>query len=173
MIELRCENCKKLFFRKSYAVEKSLKRNQHYFYCSRECQHKNWKGNPELQKYSGNRLDELSPYKWYIRVSKYRDKIIDLTPEYLKGLFESQSGKCVYTRVPLQLWDYRIKGGNNKIYTASLDRIDSTKDYVKGNVQFISMAANFFKHTMSHEETLEFCKIIANNYNNLGNDIVH
>jgi len=163
MIELICDNCKKKFKRKAYALEKAKKRNQQFFYCSKPCADKG-KGNKELYKWADNRRDKYTPYRWYIRVSSYRDKEMDLTPEYLKDLFEAQNGKCVYTLVDLKLWDYKVKGGNDKIYTASLDRIDSDKGYVKGNVQFVSMAANLFKHTMTHEQTLEFCKIIHKNY---------
>lgn len=166
MIELQCSNCQKTFHRKSSVIEKANKRKQIFFYCSKSCADIG-KGNKELYKWSDNRKDVLSPYRWYVRVSRYRDKQIDITPEYLKVLFEEQNGKCVYSGVSLQLWNYKDKGGNNKIYTASLDRIDSAKGYVKGNVQFVSMATNLFKHTMSHEQTLEFCKIIAENYNKI------
>lgn len=163
MIELRCDNCNKIFHRKGWALTKAIKRNQHSYFCSRECSRVN-SGNKLVKYYSNNRKDNLSSYRWYIRVSSYRNKEMDLTPEYLKEIFENQEGKCVYTKVPLQLWNYKVKGGNNKLYTASLDRIDSSKPYVKGNVQFVSMAANLMKHTMTHEETIEFCKIIACNY---------
>lgn len=163
MIELKCDNCQKVFKRKTAAIEKSKKRNQHFYYCSKSCSDQG-KGNKELYKWADNKKDELSPYRWYIRVSKYRDKEMDLSPEYLKSLFESQNRKCVYSNVDLNLWDYKKKGGNDKIYTASLDRIDSSKGYIVGNVQFVSMAVNLFKHTMSHEDTLNFCRIIAKNY---------
>ena len=36
--------------------------------------------------------------------------------------------------------------------------------YVKGNIQFISASANFAKNTMSHNEMVDFCKIIANKW---------
>ncbi len=163
MIELKCNTCDKLFKRKDFALEKAKRRNQIHFYCCKGCADKG-KGNKELYKYAGNKKDNLSPFRWYIRVSSYRDKQMDLTPEYLKEIFLKQGGKCIYSGVTLSLWDHKIKGGNNKIYTASLDRIDSSVGYIKGNVQFISMAANLFKHTMSHEETIEFCTIIANNF---------
>lgn len=166
MIELKCDNCGKLFHRKEAALEKSKKRNQQFYYCSKSCADKG-KGNSDLYKWADNRKDDLSPYRWYIRVSSYRDKEMNLTPEYLKKLFEIQNGKCVYSGVNLKLWDYKVKGGNDKIYTASLDRIDSSKGYVEGNVQFVSMAVNLLKHTMTHEQTLEFCKIIASNFNKI------
>lgn len=166
MIELKCDKCGKLFKRKPSALTKGKKRNQHFYYCSKQCADTG-KGNKELYKWADNRKDELSPFRWYIRVSSYRDKEMDLTPEYLKDLFELQGKTCVYSGVTLNLWNYKDRGGNDKIRTASLDRIDSTKGYVKGNVQFVSMAANLFKHTMTHEQTLEFCKIIANHHSKI------
>lgn len=57
---------------------------------------------------------------------------------------------------------------NNPIYTASLDRIDSSKGYEIGNIQFISTAINYMKNTMSHEDTLKLCKIIAEKYSGDG-----
>lgn len=60
------------------------------------------------------------------------------------------------------------KNHNNPIYTASLDRIDSSKGYEIGNVQFISTAINYMKNTMSHEDTLKLCKIIAEKYSGDG-----
>jgi myo-inositol catabolism protein IolC len=48
---------------------------------------------------------------------------------------------------------------------ASLDRVDSTKGYIVGNIQFISAAANMAKNNMTHEQMIEFCKIIADNWN--------
>jgi hypothetical protein len=45
---------------------------------------------------------------------------------------------------------------------ASLDRIDSSKGYIKGNIQFISITCNYAKSDMSHEEMLTFCETISN-----------
>lgn len=41
-------------------------------------------------------------------------------------------------------------------YQASLDRIDSSRGYVKGNVEFVCLAVNFAKSTFSKEQMLEF-----------------
>ena len=49
---------------------------------------------------------------------------------------------------------------NDIRFTASLDRIDSSKDYIKGNIQFISLAMNYMKAQMSHEQTLELITTI-------------
>jgi hypothetical protein len=44
---------------------------------------------------------------------------------------------------------------------ASLDRIDSSKGYIKGNIQFVSVIANYAKNEMTHDEMLYFCKATA------------
>lgn len=69
-------------------------------------------------------------------------------------------GICPYTGIELK--HPSIKKKNSIIKTASLeDRIDSSKGYVEKNLQFVSMAINFMKNSMSHEETIKLCKIIA------------
>ena len=44
---------------------------------------------------------------------------------------------------------------------ASLDRIDSNKGYIRGNVQFISTPINYMKNTMSDQQTKSFLKRIS------------
>lgn len=45
-------------------------------------------------------------------------------------------------------------------YSPSLDRIDNSKGYIKGNVQVISMKANAMKNSASPDELHTFCKNI-------------
>ena len=52
---------------------------------------------------------------------------------------------------------------NSLIYTMSLDRIDSSIGYTKTNIQFISMAMNYLKNRMSHNEMLEMLAILRDN----------
>ena len=63
--------------------------------------------------------------------------------------------KCPLLEVPLILGD---KG--NYEYTPSLDRIDNSKGYIKGNIQVISSKANTMKNSATPEELIKFCKNI-------------
>lgn len=50
----------------------------------------------------------------------------------------------------------------NTYYTMSLDRIDSSKGYIKGNVQVLSFKANVMKNSASKEELIKFAEWILN-----------
>lgn len=101
-----------------------------------------------------------NPYNSYLRLARRRKKEFNLTQEILEKQWELQNGMCVYSKVKLVHYSYKLK--SDKIYTASVDRIDSSKGYIEGNVQFVSQAINYMKGTMSHEETLLLCDIIRN-----------
>lgn len=63
--------------------------------------------------------------------------------------------KCPLLEVPLVIG---TKG--NYEYSPSLDRIDNTKGYIKGNIWIISKKANSMKNSATSEELDKFCKNI-------------
>lgn len=75
----------------------------------------------------------------------------EVTSEYLYEVWESQGGLCAYTGYPLKLLGRQ----------ASLDRIDSKKGYVPGNVQWVLTKVNHMKWDSSEEEFLQLCRVIA------------
>ena len=77
-----------------------------------------------------------------------------LTSDYLINLWEIQKGLCAITGDPLI-----------SIKDASLDRINSSIGYVKGNVQWVTSRANISKHTMSMSELFDFCNKVLNHAN--------
>ena len=156
-------------------------------FCSRICVSNNYKNkniknlekaNNEIKlglkkrKKAKSRIDQFSPFRLYLNGSKYKSKKhknIDLDLQYLKDLFENQNGCCALTNIPLILLPntfYQKIYGKTPMNTASLDRIDSNKEYQKGNVQFVCKAINFAKNVHSQQETIEFINSIIKNFNN-------
>ena len=86
-----------------------------------------------------------------------------LTIEDLISQWEKQNGCCVFTGIKLQLSSYS-KSTDNQIYRGSLDRIDSTKGYVKDNIQWVALPLNWMKNQMSNDDAWEVCKLISDNY---------
>lgn len=89
-------------------------------------------------------------YKMATNISEYT-----LTSEYIKELLISQDYKDFYTGlIPEDKMSY------------SIDRIDSSKGYIQGNVVITTTKINLMKGTMSTEE---FKKTIEELYNNINN----
>ena len=90
----------------------------------------------------------------------------NLTKEYLQKLFEQQNKRCIYTNIEIKIpfrantiLDYY---GLDKISNlASLDRIDSTKGYVVGNVQWVLSEINIMKNDLPNEKFLDLCRKVA------------
>jgi hypothetical protein len=81
-----------------------------------------------------------------------------ITPEYVWALFLDQNKCCALSGVPLTFCkhDNRIK--RKDFQTASLDRIDSSKGYVEGNVQWVHKDVNRMKNIFNQEYFIDMCK---------------
>ena len=124
-----------------------------------------------LAEHNLNQIDHYSPFRWYLNcirrrvaAKRWNKGPHNLTLEYLLDLWEIQKGTCPYTGWSLEL-PRGSQGWHNKQpppqYKASLDRIDSSIGYVQGNVQFVSMIANFAKSQYPDSVMIEFCKAVA------------
>ena len=67
-----------------------------------------------------------------------------------------QNKRCSLTGTEIQ-----FRKGRNKIQTASLDRIDSTKPYTKQNIQWVHKDINRMKGSLSEENFFNYCKKIV------------
>lgn len=108
------------------------------------------------------------PFYSYVRAARLRQKEkanleVNIDSEYLAKLWDKQQGICPYTRIKLYVAKRKQKDNDHR-YLASLDRIDSSKGYVKGNVQFVSTSINYMKNNMTDQQTKEFINEIINNY---------
>jgi len=146
------------------------------FYCSLSCSGKvnnthldKWRtseGNKELcKKISKNRKDEYSEFRETLKRCRYRSKDgkkeLSLTLTDLKEQWEKQNGKCPYLSQHLVLpLTTRNENKDNPNLIASLDRIDSAKGYVKGNIQFISQTLNYAKNKFDEEVLLNLIDLL-------------
>lgn len=80
----------------------------------------------------------------------------NLTPEYIQQLLEKQNYKCFYTGVEL-------KDSDSKFEKPTIDRIDSSKGYIKENVVICTWAINAMKNDMTIEEFYNQINLIKNN----------
>ena len=74
----------------------------------------------------------------------------DLTPDDLISLWYSQHGLCYYTDIPMSF------DKNDPLSLVSIDRIDSSKGYEKGNIVLCTYAFNSFKFNYPKDKIIEF-----------------
>ena len=84
----------------------------------------------------------------------------NITIEDIWNQFVIQNKKCNLSGLDLCF---------QKIYkkpyaqTASIDRIDNSKGYIKDNIQILHKQINLTKHVLSQEEFIKMCMLIARN----------
>ena len=171
---VKCDFCGKMFEKVESEVKRNARVGRHN-YCSRECVGKattnrqtgkkrgplSEKSMEHLKDICNNRRDELTPYRYTYRCIKRRFQDVDVTIEDLVEQWEKQHGICPYTGFGLILPENGNVKNIDYFHRASLDRIDSSKGYVKGNIQFVSTPINLMKLTKSDEEVKNFLKEIA------------
>ena len=171
---LNCKYCNSNFIKLKKEYDRQIRRGRTDFFCNLGCSvkynnihstfledgRKHWfkPGNTSHKK------GALYEFNRFIRSAKKRTKdknyfLMDLNVEYLKELWDKQNGKCAYTGIQLKL-----DKSFSHIILASLDRIDSTKGYIKDNVQFVSTSINLAKNSMSDLEFKKGLKILFDSY---------
>lgn len=148
LITITCDCCGKEFQKHITEYDRNVRLGRRNF-CSRSCASKfnahARKGHKaseaervHLLKICNNRADEYSDFRYTLRNITKRFKEVNIDLEYLKELWEKQKGICPYTGLSLILPKYSNVKEIPFTLRASLDRIDSSKGYIKGNVQYIN-----------------------------------
>lgn len=144
---ITCSYCNEKSEKQKNEIDRQKRNGNKKFYCNRMC--------VGLGRY----VDKFTGFRKYItnsrhkNINKYKCDS-NLTLQYLKRLWNNQNGLCVLTGVEL------THKNDNKHYQASLDRINSYKGYVKGNVQFISVSSNWLKNIYGNDFVLEYHDIV-------------
>lgn len=183
LIEVTCDFCGEKFMKPESEYKRNIKLGRHNF-CSRSCSmkfgnktrsehQKNWSNSSKnienLTKMNKSRKKDLS-FAYILRNAKKRFKEFNLDESYLLEIWEKQNHKCPYTGLELILPTYSNESTLDITKRASLDRIDSNKGYIKGNVQFISTPINYMKNTMTDIQTKQFLKSISEFTSSFEND---
>lgn len=90
----------------------------------------------------------------YIKSAKERHIKWDVDGDYLADLLISQDFKCALSGESISAYSARCN-------SASLDRIDSSKGYEVGNVQWLYRTINMMKQSYSQDEFIRMCKAVS------------
>ncbi len=180
-ITLECAECGHPFEKHRNEYDRQLRKNKdRNFFCGRSCatKHRNKNFSEEtkekiskhLRSWSKRAADKAAlingkqygHFAFYLRKARERSKKrgweMDLTSEYLESIWNEQEGRCAFCRLPMNLY---VEKHGNKMFLASLDRIDTTRGYVQGNVQFVLAPLNFAKNDFSDEDFRMFLYMIS------------
>jgi hypothetical protein len=162
-----CGHCGTEFEKPLTEIKRNEKLNRLNF-CTRTCVGKHNLKNFGDKSFDITKLgykrtgDEMTKFRYHFRNIKKRFKEVDLTIEDLKDIWIKQNGKCFFTGIELVLSSYS-KINKNPIYSASVDRIDNSKGYLKDNIRWVSRAINWMKNDMNDEMVYELLNIIVEN----------
>lgn len=119
---------------------------------NRGSRHSKWKG-----------CGDISGSWWcghVLRETKQRTRTripVTIDIKYAWDLFLQQNRKCSLSGVDLMI------SGATQYNTASIDRIDSSKGYEIGNIQWVHKHINMMKRTYDQGYFIDLCKKVAEN----------
>lgn len=110
------------------------------------------------QRELDNRVTDHIPHRFWARLQDRaysRGYVFDITKEYLYDLYVNQKKRCALSGE--YLYFTKLNSNFNRYTNASVDRIDSEKGYVVGNIQFVLKTINMMKWTLPNSEFIELC----------------
>lgn len=109
-----------------------------------------------------NVFDTIPNHYWRYVISNANKRDIQLlvSPEECFKLLQIQNYKCALSGLDL----YMSKNASEHLEgktTASLDRIDSSKPYEEGNIQWLHKDINMMKHIFNQEYFISLCNKVS------------
>jgi hypothetical protein len=120
-------------------------------------------GNPFLKRRRGTN-NISGRFMCQLKYSaKKREIVYDITIDYLQKVLEMQKFKCALTGIDLIMDANNTFSlvGTESVNTGSLDRIDSSKGYVEGNVQWVHKTINLMKLSHTNEKFIDWCNEVS------------
>lgn len=117
--------------------------------------HKNKKG---IKSPYWRGFEDLSSTKWsqIKRNAKKRGIIFNLEIEDAYDVYLKQNKKCRLTGL-----DIIFSSNDDSDNLASLDRINSSLPYEKGNIQWVCKKINYMKHCLTQENFIYLCNLVV------------
>ena len=165
-----CAECGSVFDKALSEIKRAEQRNGHHF-CGHSC----------AAAY-GNKLGQSQVIGELVRAGVKRsmaEKLMDvyrrtmanakrrgiearLSEKEFAGLCLAGRGRCALTKIPFS-WDEIGASGKHRRrpYLPSLDRIDSSKGYVAGNVRLVCVAANLAMNSWGEEVFFDILRRVA------------
>lgn len=107
------------------------------------------------------------PRRYFIATrsnAKRRGIAFNLTIEEMADQYEKQNRKCYFTNVPI---GFNTSRGNPNPFwghSASIDRLDSSKDYNASNICIVHRDVNRMKNDFPLDRFIEVCNLVAKNH---------
>lgn len=151
---VRCKNCTEEFYKEDREIKRSEKLGRGHF-CNQRC---------ALLYGSKTKYGSAVGFGFYVTLmrknARHRDWSCDIDPAYLKKLFDKQAGLCAITGIPMVMNRARASKVHKTPFYASVDRIDNSVGYIRGNVQFVCLGINYLRNSFSIEKTKEFIEVL-------------
>lgn len=100
--------------------------------------------------------------------AKNRGLELSINKEDIKDIWDEQKGLCAITKLPME----KVKAQRTtrsrffNQFRASIDRIDSEKGYVKGNIRMVCAYVNVMKLDQTDEQLKFWCESILKGLKN-------
>ena len=102
--------------------------------------------------------------------SKKKGWEFDLDAKFMWELLQKQNKKCALSGLPIKFSSSSRNRSSDG--TASLDRIDSSKGYIKGNVQWVHKDINYMKNELNEAYFVKLCECVYKNKNDIFTDLI-
>lgn len=100
--------------------------------------------------------------------AKSRRLNVEILKTDIIKLWKAQNGLCALTKIPMQMTNSvrSSRSRNLNQYRASVDRIDSEKGYIPGNIRLVCAYVNVMRSDMTDDELRFWCAAILKGSNN-------